>query len=160
MTQLNEILDPALLAVEVTEGWIRKQKHPDFPELSIFNYTEKTQFDRHWNDATRMCRGLIVNEETGEVLARPFPKIHNFDESEAPRIVDDQILYHWDNKWDGSLGIMYRRPDGEYALATRGSFASDQAIKGTQMLLEQPDLYYYKDAYESGLTPLFEIIYR
>lgn len=38
------------------------------------------------------------------------------------------------DKADGSLGILYRAPDGLPALATKGSFASDQANYYTKML--------------------------
>ena len=56
-------------------------------------------------------------------------------------------------KMDGSLGIlfMYR---GEWVFASRGSFTSDQAIKGRE-LLDKYDL----DLLSPGYTYLFEIIY-
>src|SRR5262249_10985093 len=37
------------------------------------------------------------------------------------------------DKADGSLGIIYPTPDG-YAVATRGSFTSDQAVRATEIL--------------------------
>lgn len=157
MTQLDEILDPLLLKAHVAVGNVRVQTHPDFPELAIANYTETCAFNRNWDDVTRLTRGLIWNMDTNEVLARPFPKFFNFDEKEAPRILDDQIVYAWDNKYDGSLGVMYQRPDGEYALATRGSFASDQAILGTELLRERKDFGLMQEMCEAGFTPLFEI---
>lgn len=164
MVAIEELFSIHELDRMIEAGYIRVQTHPEFPELTTLNYTEKAQFEKVWNDVTRICRGLIFNSETREVLARPFQKIHNWDESEAPRIVDSQILYSYSNKYDGSLGIGYLRPDGRAAIATRGSFASDQALHATQMLwageyesgVVELDIAY---AIELGMTPLFEIIY-
>ena len=55
-------------------------------------------------------------------------------ESDAPVEVTD--------KMDGSLGILYRRPDGVCAIATRGSFASDQALEANKIWSES---YSYLD---------------
>jgi RNA ligase len=59
------------------------------------------------------------------------------------------------DKADGSLGILYPTVDGP-AIATRGSFAGDQARHATQVYLDR-----YAGAWEpvDGWTYLFEIIY-
>lgn len=160
MVHIYDVADHDELLTALLDGYIREQVHPEFPELRILNYTEKAQFERHWNKTIKATRGLIYNAETFEVLARPFPKIHNWDEPEAPNIAWDQKLYHWGNKFDGSLGILYVRPDGEAALATRGSFASEQAVRGTEMLFDNPVLWLEAlSMHEAGYTPQFEIIY-
>jgi len=158
MTHLYDIVDHDELLLALIEGYIREQSHPEFPNYRILNYTEKAQFERKWNRTIKVCRGLIYDSDTLEVLARPFQKIHNWDEPEAPTMLWDNPVYAWGNKYDGSLGIAYVRPDGELALATRGSFASDQAIKGTQMLGEE-DRIRCRSWIEAGYTPLFEIVY-
>lgn len=162
MVNLKDIVDLQLLTQEIDDGYIRVRKHPLYPELSILNYSEKTQFEHHWNDATRICRGLIINGMTYEVLARPFHKIHNFDEAEAPKIEWDQVVYHWADKVDGSLGIIYRTPDDELAVATRGSFESEQAKHATALLNSEPYANIREDFWFTilgGHTPLVEIIY-
>jgi RNA ligase len=58
------------------------------------------------------------------------------------------------SKLDGSLGILYRRPDG-FAIATRGAFASTQALWATQHLRANYDL----SALPDDITLLFEIVY-
>jgi len=55
---------------------------------------------------------------------------------------------------DGSLGILYCY-DGEWAVATRGSFVSDQAKWATFVL----GLHYPNFKWVEGFTPLVEIIY-
>lgn len=159
MTLITDILDYDQLLREVEAGYVRIQIHPEFPYLYIANYAEKTAFERRWNDVTRLTRGLIWNDKTLEVLARPFPKFFNFDEKEAPRVLDDQVVFSYSNKYDGSLGILYRRPDGYYAIATRGSFASEQAVLGTKLFnaLPQEQAVQYIAAVQMGFTSLFEI---
>lgn len=148
------------LGKAVDEGDVRTQTHPEFPTLTIANYTEDVQYRNRWNKITLACRGLIFDSVTGEVVARPWEKFFNFGqrdnriESYAPVEVTD--------KMDGSLGILYRRPDGEFAIATRGSFASEQALHATR-LLETVYEDFLVDAvgayWLDQNTYLFEIIY-
>lgn len=152
---LDELVDIPLLQQMTDEGYIRVQRHPELP-LMIYNYTEKAQFARRWNQATLTCRGLIVNFRTREVIARPFPKFFNYGEDQSSQSFEDyrssRVIVT--DKLDGSLGIVYPAGDA-WAVATRGSFTSPQALHATQRLQEylrhwQPD---------PGVTHLCEIIY-
>src|SRR3990167_3396391 len=133
---------------------ISEQSHPENEDVRIFNYTQKTQFDREWDDVTRQCRGLIMNVKTGEILARPFPKFFNYQEhvqNNWPIPNDIPIVTE---KLDGSLGILYS-VHGKTAIATRGSFVSDQALWATKWWKENMG----DEFYEPGMTALFEILY-
>jgi RNA ligase len=155
--KLNEIIDTDMLANELHAGYVTERFHPEFPELAILNYTDRCQFDQHWTDVTRRTRGLIYNRETSEIVARPFAKFYNYgDTTNTGDLSPDAPILSAHNKWDGSLGIRYRQPDGRYAIATRGSFTSDQAIHATSLLHAQPEgLPIPID----GQTDLFEIIF-
>lgn len=148
----------------VDDGYIRTQVHPDFPELRIANYAEKTVFDRNWTPETRASRGLIFNIDNGDVLARPFPKFFNHGEVNAPVLLLDMEVWASD-KMDGSLGVIYVTPAGDVAVATRGSFASDQAKHATRVLNEKYPEWctafrrYTETFTHLALTPLVEIIY-
>ncbi|MHC6175432.1 RNA ligase [Glutamicibacter sp. X7] len=145
--QLAELLSLEFLESEVAEGYVRSMQHDG---LTIYNYTEKTQFERRWNPVTLQCRGLIV-DANGEVLARPFPKFFNHDEPEAQ--IDSGPVTVLD-KLDGSLGIAYTVGD-EVRIATRGSLSSEQALHATAILkVKCPDW-----RPPAGVTVLFEIIY-
>ncbi len=153
--KIHDLFDAAELTAAVEAGYVRVQTHPTLP-LLIRNYSELAQFDRRWNPVTTQCRGLIAHAETGEVLARPFPKVHNHTEPEAPMFGLDEPVSVAD-KVDGSLAIGYPlRDTGEYAIATRGSFASEQAIHATEVWRTR-----YADTVvvPPGITPLWEIIY-
>jgi RNA ligase len=73
------------------------------------------------------------------------------------------------DKFDGSLGIAYRQPDGLWAIATRGSFESEQAKHATELLRDRTgegpvaidnDPFLINHMSNGGkATPLFEIIY-
>jgi len=140
----------------IDEGYISERKHPEF-DLYIYNYTAKAQYDRVWNEATLNCRGLILDGE-GNIVARPFPKFFNLGEYSKESALKELPPYKsFDvyDKLDGSLGILYTRPDGEVAVATRGSFESEQSIIATKLLRKKcPKLRINPD-----LTYLFEIIY-
>lgn len=134
------------------EGYVRVNVHPDDPELFILNYTEKAAYESMWNDVTMNCRGLIVDAGNW-IVARPFPKFFNYGQPDCPVIDLDEPAVITD-KMDGSLGILYKL-DGKYAIATRGSFTSDQAVEATKIWNEK-----YSDFVPpKGVTMLFEIIY-
>jgi len=130
---------------------IRCQSHPSL-NLLIWNYTQRCQGEKTFDEITMMCRGLIT-DLNGKIIARPFNKFFNWDEHDSPSLpnIPSNENFSAYDKADGSLGISYPVPSG-YALATRGSFESEQAKYGTSML---KDTSFFKDGY----TYLFEIIY-
>ena len=130
------------------------QKHPTLP-LLIYNYSRTTQYNGIWDDITLNCRGLVLDLE-GNVIAKPFPKFFNYEEhttegSKLPPIPNETFEVY--EKMDGSLGIIFHY-EGEWLVATRGSFTSEQAIKGKEMLDKLP-----LDVLDTNNTYLAEIIY-
>ncbi|MGY0233400.1 RNA ligase [Longispora urticae] len=152
MIHLDEVVDPVLLATMVAEGYIRVRPHPTLP-LTIHNYSEKAQYESAWNAATLACRGLISHTGTGEVLARPFPKFFTYGQAQVGPL-DLSAPVSVTDKADGSLGVLYPAGDG-HQIATRGSFASDQALHATALWRER----YADYTPPAGLTLLFEIVY-
>ena len=130
------------------------RRHPS-GGLALLNYTHECQFGRHWDDVTRVCRGLIVDTDRWAVAAWPFAKFFNVGErpETQPEALPAEPFLVFE-KLDGSLGISYRAPDGP-ALASRGAFASDQARRGTELLRALPGA----GRLPGDVTFLFEIIY-
>jgi RNA ligase len=161
MTRLGDLFPIVGFKRMRERGYIRIQNHPHFPELAIANYTEAAVYDKEWNDVTLQCRGLIYNTQTGEVLARPFSKFFNHNESTAPTIgLKDPVVVT--DKLDGSLGILYMTPDDRWAIATRGSFDSPQARHATGVFRARYENYMgvsWGFNPPPGITYLFEIIY-
>lgn len=73
-------------------GLVYKQVHPELP-ISIWNYTEKVQWEGLWNQITLQCRGLVVQNTTGKVLARPFKKFFNLSEGKTDVSGQDNQFY-------------------------------------------------------------------
>lgn len=120
-------------------------------DLLIFNYTQAAQFTASWNPFELVSRGLILNARSGEIVARPFDKFFNW--LEGGRKSSGHIVTVTE-KVDGSLGILYRTPEG-YRIATRGSFTGKQALWATQFLHDHFDLI----GLPPELTLLFAIVY-
>jgi RNA ligase len=159
--RVRELINPDLMRKMYEGGYIRIQSHPSLP-LSLYNYTEKAQFQRMWNTATLNSRGLIVDDESEEIVARPFPKFFNWGErmpkgGKFKMSMDEPIIAT--DKIDGSLGILYPRGDRfGHTFATRGSFTSDQARHANMIWLEK----YHRDweyLINDDYTMLFEIVY-
>lgn len=149
--KLADLFDLDALEKAIADGNVRVQTHPDDADLRIYNYTEQAQWSRTWDEVTTQCRGLIVRGD--EVIARPWPKFFNYGEHPEGSL-DLAAPVEVTDKLDGSLGILYEAPDG-LAIATRGSFTSEQAIHATRILRER----YADVSFIDGRTYLFEIIY-
>jgi RNA ligase len=101
-----------------------------------------------FDDITLQTRGLVTDDK-GNVVARPFKKFFNQEEGKHTPTSEFDVYA----KMDGSLGVLFNY-EGEWVMATRGSFTSDQAIKGMEMLSK-----YDYNRLNKGYTYLFEIIY-
>lgn len=153
--KLDELLDRERLNWMVKERYVNTQTHPTIDGYTIWNYGQKTQFDRFWNEITTTCRGLITDGDDN-IIARPFAKFFNLGEMDT--IPDGEFVVQ--EKMDGSLGIGYLTPEGEVAVATRGSFGSEQARWATEWVNADPARAEFIAAHvTAGNTPLFEIIY-
>lgn len=150
---LFNAIDRATYKKAVEAGYIKVQAHPEIPGYTIHNYTDACTWDQAWDEATLNCRGLITDDD-GNIVARGMPKFFNSDQEQAPKFsLEDRVIVS--DKADGSLGILYYTPDFKEAIATRGSFASDQAIWATEWWRKnRPDI-----ALEAGKTYLWEIIF-
>jgi RNA ligase len=147
------MLDLENLARMIEQRYISVQKHPTL-DLYIYNYTDKARYGRVWNNETLSCRGLILDGEH-RIVARPFPKFFNYNEmiAQGAQVPAEDFIVT--EKLDGSLGILYFDGEGKPTLATRGSFTSDQARKGTHILR----MKYGTASFDPSYTYLFEIIY-
>lgn len=152
--RLYDLFSHAALTASIKDGLVRINYHPDDMDLAILNYTEAAQYGKVWTDVTLNCRGLIVRLDTHEIVARPFPKFFNYGEMDG--LLDLEASVEVTDKLDGSLGILYPHPDGRQAIATRGSFTSEQALHATEV---------WRERYEAEFrgpkrwTHLFEIVY-
>jgi RNA ligase len=142
----------------VEAGLVIVRPHPDIRvPYDIFDYAKSTPYAKAWNTVTIASRGLIINRNTHEIIARPFAKFFNDNEEIAgfndfartgPVSVTD--------KADGSMGILYQLPDETWAVSTRGSMQSYQALHATEIYNAK---YAQTWSPRSDITYVFEIIY-
>jgi RNA ligase len=148
-------IDLQILNQYVKDGWVERNDHPSLP-ISIYNYSRKTQYEGKWDDITLKTRGLVLDTE-GNVIAKSFDKFFNYEELVGNKWVESKIPnepFEVFEKMDGSLGILFNY-EGEWILATKGSFTSDQAVRGMEILKK-----YRYERLIKGFTYLFEIIYH
>jgi len=180
---LGEVLDLELLNKMKRERYIYESVHPDDDSYALLCYTQRTQVTGKWNDATKMARGLIVQRSKDDysdavILERPWGKFftlqqqesgwHFGDEDENSSAGEDSFASLDFNapaavydKMDGSLGILYVAPDGKPAFATKGSFASEQALEYSARLRRDEASYEGAIALlreNLNTTALFELV--
>ena len=90
------------------DGLLYKQVHPTLP-LVIWNYTERVQYERLWDEITLMCRGLITDDK-GNIIVKPMTKFFNYEEVvyDCNNLIPwkDEYIYVQD-KLDGSMLILF-----------------------------------------------------
>ena len=131
----------------VAEGWLISQTHPTLP-LTIYNYSQATQYEAKWDEVTLSCRGLVFDDE-GNQVSYPFKKFFNIEEGKHIPTEDFEIY----EKVDGSLITVFNY-NGEWIVSSRGSFTSDQAIAAQKLFEQLMNL----DRINPGVTYLFELI--
>lgn len=115
---------------EVLNGNVTAVRHPTLP-LTLYNYTEKCQYERRWNSINLQCRGLVLDDQ-GNVVARPLAKFFNYEELGSPSVDPNEIVSITE-KEDGSCIIAFWY-DGDWHCCTRGSFTSPQAELAKELL--------------------------
>lgn len=130
----------------VEEGWLISQVHPTLP-LTIYNYSQATQYEAKWDEVTLSCRGLVF-DDNGNQVSYPFKKFFNIEENKHTPTNDFEIY----EKVDGSLITVFNY-NGEWVVSSRGSFTSDQAI-AAQKLFNR----FKVDMLDPNSTYLFELI--
>lgn len=133
-------------------GWLIKQTHPTLP-LTIWNYSQATQYDGKWDEITLQCRGLVT-DDVGNVVARPFRKFFNMEENKHTPTEEFDVF----TKEDGSLGIAFNYK-GDWIFTSRGSFTSEQAMWATEFI-NQNLVHGVAAMFNKELTYLFEVVYK
>ncbi|MHB1885460.1 MAG: RNA ligase [Acidimicrobiales bacterium] len=76
---------------------------------------------------TTTCRGLVVEDGTARIIARPLPKFFTYAEhgqmAHAPPLPPEPYRIY--DKLDGTLGIVFAYRE-TWQVASKGSFVSDQ----------------------------------
>lgn len=144
--------DLEILEEYIKKGLVEVQSHPRLP-LKVYKYSRKCQYESVWDEITLNMRGTILDLE-GNLVARGFSKFFNYEEITENIPWGEQIVWIQE-KLDGSCGILFHY-ENEWIMATNGSFTSNQAIKGLEIIKSNYDLGYF----DKNLTYVVEIIYK
>lgn len=128
-------------------------KHPT-EDLWILDYTRRCHLEDAYDEYTCLCRGMIIDKDWN-IVERCMYKFFNYEEIEDKSIIPN-IDFEVFEKLDGSMGTLYWLNDMPY-IATRGSFASEQAIHATK-LVQTKYIDICKNL-DKSKTYVFEIIY-
>lgn len=148
--QPSNVVDFDQLQPLVDQKKVRKSEHPTFP-YDIYSYSAIHSQRTGTPDDPLIdhCRGLIVDRNTGLIVARPFRRMTELPEhGDLPE--GDKTVFE---KLDGTMGVQYTGPNGELMMATRGSFTAKHAVAGTEMLQE-----YEGYPFDPELTYIWETI--
>lgn len=159
---LKNYIDPDVLSKYVEEGLVDFKTHPTLP-LRLYCYSRCCTLGQLWDEVTTKTRGLIT-DHNGSIIARPFEKFFNINTIWRPETCLSNLprtLPFIAEKLDGSLGVLYTW-EGKSAIATKGSFISDQAIWATawydRFVGADEKLSDGSYKWPQGFTPVFEII--
>ena len=101
---------------------IRETKISD--NISSFNFTRDAFFSKRWDELTTKARGLFMNVETDEVVARGYEKFFNIGEKRETEITHLAIKYKEPivcyEKYNGYLGIL-SMVNGELFFASKST---------------------------------------
>lgn len=111
------------LKKNIENAYIRVAEHPTLP-LKIYNYTQKAQVESEWNNITRMCRGLVLDDKYNIIIKCP-QKFFNVGE---PFAADVNLLNaRISEKLDGYYISIKLDPDYGLIVTSRGSFTTQYA---------------------------------
>jgi len=145
----NELIK--MIELEIKDGFISKRKH-DTEDLYVLNYTPLAAHAWKWNDATTLCRGLIVDGDYN-IVARSYPKFFEISQITDLSIIPSDLSCDIMDKADGFLGVMYFINDVPF-IASRGTFGSEMAYEANKMLKGK----YSHIKFDSRYSYVFEII--
>lgn len=150
---VSELFELDKLNRYVEDKLVYARRHDTLP-LTVYKYTEMATYQNIWDEVTMRTRGLVLHDD-GTVVARSFDKFFNYSQLErldlSVDVEEDGFIM---NKMDGSLGIVFKF-EGEWHVATQGSFGSDQAIHATNLFRDR----YADTEINDDVTLLVEIIY-
>lgn len=123
-------------------------------DLTVYQYSRFTQYDRLWNSVTLAARGIVFDHKE-RVIQRCLPKFFNSTEPEG--IIATKMLTASkpvvQEKLDGSLIKVSQDPQYGLVVTSKCSFTSKYAMWAREIIEEKG----YKFA--PGLTYHFELIH-
>lgn len=151
--------------------YMRASKYIDeksFGNISSFNFTRGAFQDKVWDGITTKARGLYIDTEHEQVVARGYEKFFNYGEMEftKPEALARNLKFPVEAyvKENGFLGIVSTDSDGELIFTSKSTMGGDHAVMVKENLYkiygEEAIEKMRKYANQYHVTFVFEIIDR
>lgn len=156
MLKIQRMLKKAPLEKIIDKYTLRACYHPTDDRV-ILNYTKDSP---KLSPIVKECRGLVLNKQTGDLVARAFSRFFNVGEVRQHFKKFNWSAFECQQKHDGSLILLYYW-NGEWAINTRGSFGDGKVNESEKtwhdlfyMVIPKKDLEFFDKRY----TYIFELV--
>lgn len=110
-----------------------------YGKISSFNFNRKVFYSKKWNELSKLARGLFIDNQTGNIVARGYEKFFNYNEGNfnTDSFLKNDIVFPVSiyRKYNGFLGIL--------------SVYEDEFIFCSKSTVEGVYACYFKDIFES-----------
>lgn len=141
-------------------NWVKESKYEN---ISAFNFSERAFKKGIWDEITTKARGLFINTNTKEIVARSYDKFFRINEVEETQAIYLKSKFEYPLnvfvKYNGFLGILgYDKESDELIIASKSSLNGEH-VGYFKELLKGKDLdkikQYLKD---NNSSMVFEVI--
>ena len=125
-------LDRETLDAFLNHELVYERPSASLPHVSAFNFTREAFFNAAWDDLNVRARGLFVNKESREIVARSYDKFFNLGERPETRLehMKENLSFPVTGfvKENGYLGILgYDSVTDDLVFASKSSIESEFA---------------------------------
>lgn len=147
------------LNTEIEEKRVRKKT---YGHIDSYIFVPKVFYKKLWNNVNIKARGLFINNETNDIVARGYEKFFNLGEELAPTLDKLQYPVTIYKKENGFLGILsWDHSKNELFISSKSSPTSDFSEIFKEILFDQCDkesIIRYMSNTGQNHTLVFEVI--
>lgn len=138
-------------------------KENKFDNISAFNFSETAFKKGIWDDVTTKARGLFINTNTKEIVARSYDKFFRINETAETQTIYLKSKFAYPInvyvKYNGFLGILGYDPESDELLITSKSSLDGEHVGYFKELLKDKNLDAIKEYLKNNkCSMVFEVI--
>lgn len=160
----TDVVDPSKFDVSTMMRTMSNHKAVQVKDLgdniSSFNFTKKAFARRLWDDVSVTARGLFINVDTSDIVARSYDKFFNLGEPQTKKshvIKNIKFPVKAFKKENGFLGIVgYDHAKGEVFYASKSTNKGPYAEWVKELI--EPHIEPAIETLKSGVSLVFEVM--
>jgi predicted kinase len=142
----STFLEPEILKSLREHPGVVERTSETYPFISSLSFTKDVFFSKAWDEVVNKARGLFIDNETGEIIARSYDKYFTVEENESMSLsnLEKEIEFPIKGrlKENGYLGILgYIRRTDELFISSKGSPDGDFAMMFKDLLYQTYNKY-------------------